>query len=266
MKKARPIDPSMIRGAGFTLTELLVVIVMLGVLGVLILPALAATKPNAAAFQCLQNQRQMIRAWQMYAEDNQSVLVASMDQPGGSGFYNGRPVWMKGDVHTSPYSWDVNTLTNSPLYNYVGKSFSPFKCPADLTSLTLAGTIYPSVRSISMSQVFDFGQWLPATKYRTYGKLTEIVKPANTFVFIDENSTSINDGAFATECDPAARDIIDIPATYHDKAAGLSFADGHAEMHKWTGPIILNGSASLSFSSADLIDWSYLANISTVLK
>src|SRR6478736_5329015 len=121
MKKARPIDPSMIRGAGFTLTELLVVIVMLGVLGVLILPALAATKPNAAAFQCLQNQRQMVRAWQMYADDNQSVLVASMDQPSGSGFYNGRPVWMKGNAQTAPYSWDVNTLTNSPLYNYVGK-------------------------------------------------------------------------------------------------------------------------------------------------
>jgi prepilin-type N-terminal cleavage/methylation domain-containing protein/prepilin-type processing-associated H-X9-DG protein len=256
----------MIHDAGFTLTELLVVIVMLGVLGVLILPALAGTKPNAVAFQCLQNQRQMVRAWQMYAEDNQSILVASLDQPGGSGFFNGRPIWMKGNVQVSPYNWDVNTLTNSPLYNYVGKSFSPFKCPADLTSLTLAGTIYPSVRSISMSQVFDFGQWLPATKYRTYGKLTEIVKPANTFVFIDENPIYMNDAAFATECDPSAKNIIDLPANYHDKAAGISFADGHAEMHRWTGPLISSGSLALSYSAADAADWQYLANNSTVLK
>lgn len=256
----------MTRGAGFTLTELLVVIVMLGVLSVLILPALAATKPNSAAFQCLQNQRQMVRAWQMYANDNGGTLVASIDSPNGSGFYNLRPVWMKGDVHTSPYNWDVNTLTNSPLWNYCGKSPSIFKCPADQTTWTIAGKAYPSVRSISMSQVFDAGQWLPASRFRTYGKLTEIVKPANTFVFIDENPTYMNDGGFATECDPSAKDIIDIPSTYHDKAAGLSFADGHVEMHKWTGPIILSVSATFPFSSADISDWSYLANNSTVSK
>jgi type II secretory pathway pseudopilin PulG len=266
MKIARPLTFNAAKVNGFTLTELLVLVVTFAILGGLLLPALAGTKPNSAAFQCLQNQRQMVRAWQMYADDNGTMLVASLDQ-GGSGFFNGRPVWMKGNAQSSPYNWDVNTLTNSPLYNYVGKSPSLFKCPADSTMWAVGGKAYPSIRSISMNLAFGgAGQWLPATKYRIYAKWTEIVKPTSTFVFIDENPASINDGNFAVECDPATKDIIDIPANYHDRAAGLSFADGHAVLHKWTGPIISTGSFSLSYSSADAADWQYLADNTTVLK
>ena len=30
--------------------------------------------------------------------------------------------------------------------------------------------------------------------------------------------------------------MIDVPASYHNGAGGLSFADGHAEIHKWLDP------------------------------
>ena len=29
---------------------------------------------------------------------------------------------------------------------------------------------------------------------------------------------------------------VDFPASYHNRAAGLSFADGHAEIHLWRDP------------------------------
>ena len=252
---------------GFTLIELLVVIAIIAILAAMLLPALAKSKEKAVGIKCMNNEKQLMLGWFLYGGDNKEGLVSSLDQ-GGTGFYNGRPVWMKGDAHASPYSWDVNTLTNSPLYNYVGKSASLFKCPADPTTTTIAGKIYPSVRSISMSQVFDFGQWLPASKYRTYAKLTDIVKPVETFVFIDENPGVgfLNDAAFATECDPnAGKDIIDLPATYHNKGGGLSFADGHAALHKWTGPTILHSLTS-TMTSADNADWQYLADNTTVPK
>ena len=35
---------------------------------------------------------------------------------------------------------------------------------------------------------------------------------------------------------PARAKIIDYPASYHNGAAGLSFADGHAEIKKWLDP------------------------------
>src|SRR2546426_7399595 len=32
---------------------------------------------------------------------------------------------------------------------------------------------------------------------------------------------------------PAQAMLPDFPASYHNKAGGLSFADGHAEIHRW---------------------------------
>jgi prepilin-type N-terminal cleavage/methylation domain-containing protein len=261
------------RVGGFTLIELLVVIAIIAILAAMLLPALAKAKQKALGIKCMNNEKQLMLGWLLYAGDYNEGLVASLDQ-GGTGFYNGRPVWMKGNATAPPCNWDVTTLTNSPLYNFVGKSASLFKCPADPTTWTIAGKIYPSVRSISMSQVFDFGGWLdggankPAsTLYRTYGKLTDIVKPVETFVFIDENPAGINDAAFATVCNPANPDIIDLPAIYHNKAGGLSFADGHAAIHKWTGHIVLTADTASAYSAAsDGNDWQYLAENTTVHK
>jgi prepilin-type processing-associated H-X9-DG protein len=263
---------------GFTITDLLVVIAVVSVLTVLLLPALASTKPNSSAFQCLQNHRQLVVAWQMYAEDNFGNLVASAGQ--GSSFYNGRPIWMTGTTSGSS-TWDTNTdIVNSPLWVYVGEDASIFKCPADMSTVTVAGKIFPRVRSLSMSQVFDSGLWLTADKWRTYAKTAEVVKPAKTFIFIDENPGSINDGGFASQCNGLAGTntgnapaLIDVPASYHNKAGGISFADGHTEMHRWKGGHILNfglqfGSfgSLLATTPGDLDDFTYLAQNTTVLK
>ena len=52
------------------------------------------------------------------------------------------------------------------------------------------------------------------------------------FVFIDENPNAINDGHFVST--PTRNQWIDVPASYHGEAGGLSFADGHAEIKKWS--------------------------------
>jgi prepilin-type processing-associated H-X9-DG protein len=40
--------------------------------------------------------------------------------------------------------------------------------------------------------------------------------------------------------------IVDFPASFHNGAAGITFADGHAVLHKWIGskikpPVIVGG-------------------------
>ena len=62
---------------------------------------------------------------------------------------------------------------------------------------------------------------------------------------------------------------MDVPATYHNGAGGIAFADGHSEIHKWTGglaaapPVIRPaGSGSLGAiraycrADADALWWS----------
>jgi prepilin-type N-terminal cleavage/methylation domain-containing protein/prepilin-type processing-associated H-X9-DG protein len=270
---------------GFTLIELLVVIAIIAILAAMLLPALAKAKQTAKGIMCLNNSKQLTLAWRIYADDNNGGLVASLGTTANPTNYQGRPVWMSGNFSTSVTSqWNYKTdIINSPLWSYIGKGPTIFRCPADTSTVTVAGVAYPRVRSISMSQAFDFGQWLTAANWRTYAKIDQIIKPVQTFVFIDENPNTINDAAFATQCDGAedgtgSPAIVDVPATYHNNAAGLSFADGHSEMHKWHGSIILSfksyiapsaGGGTQTVSASDIgnmNDFLYLAQNTTVRK
>jgi len=67
---------------------------------------------------------------------------------------------------------------------------------------------------------------------------------------LDEREDSINDGWYAS--DPDTRwQVVDFPASYHGRAAGYSFADGHSEIHKFhdarTTPV-LKGNQLLSLN------------------
>jgi prepilin-type processing-associated H-X9-DG protein len=64
-----------------------------------------------------------------------------------------------------------------------------------------------------------------------FRKLTDFRHPANTFVLMDEHPDSLNDGLFANGRDTDG--WVDVPASYHNGAAGFSFADGHSEIHRW---------------------------------
>ena len=65
--------------------------------------------------------------------------------------------------------------------------------------------------------------------------------PAQLFVFIDEHPDSINDGSFAVQMpnSATATSWVDLPTKYHCNSCGFSFADGHAEMHKWVNPDVI---------------------------
>jgi prepilin-type N-terminal cleavage/methylation domain-containing protein len=244
---------------GFTLIELLVVIAIIAVLASLLLPVLARTKQQAQGIQCLSNLKQLTSGWAMYTGDYRSRLVPNGDETSEpttltdpealAGGTNAQ--WCPGrqDPDISPLQISISAaivnvgvdwIRLGLLYPYINNP-AVYKCPADRTGFTSVGGFYPHVRSMSMNT------WL--SPLSPWNKQQSVVAcyytdsdfgnpgPAGLWVFLDENPVSINDGSFV--CEPGVDEWIDCPASYHVNAGGITFADGHAQIRKWTDVTIL---------------------------
>ena len=221
--------------AGFTLTELAVVIVSISILAVLALPAFSQIASGTQGNACLANVKALELCWQLYANDNNDRVVGAGNWVGAS---------MSGLV-VSPSMTNAEALRVGRLWKY-NESFQIYQDPAEPLWPPGQQVQVKRIRSYSLD-TFSAGANVqgkgPQGQPLAYAPFTKVSQarfpgPARRLGFIDENESSIDDGLFALEVggnDPIQTAVRwrNEPSARHDCGTVVGFWDGHSELWKF---------------------------------
>ena len=228
----------------FTLVELLVVIALIAVLAAMLFPALNRAKEKAQGVQCVSNTRQLAFAWFLYSDDYNGRLAYNLGGKAG-----GKDPAMKTNANwvNNNLTWGLETdntntatLTEAGLGSYTSKNALIYRCPADwvLSQEQRKEGWSHRVRSYSMNAMVGDAGGISAKgkndnnpSYVQFFRITDIPRPSDIFVFVEEHPDSIDDGYFLNVY--YKNQWNDLPASSHGGAAAFAFADGHAQLHRW---------------------------------
>jgi len=252
------------RRAGFTLIELLVVIAIIAILAALLLPALASAKKRASQAACVSDQKQLAVAWTMYTGDNQDKLIGFSTVPGDN-----PPDWRvqanlvtatppAGLTGQDAAKWLFREgYRSQPLYPYAPNP-DIMHCPGD-TRVTAANFCWDSYSGAGGYVGGDSGLDPHLGKII---KQSQLKRASDRFLWVEEcgsqkpsGVTTYIESEHAWDMHPGdpnglpspfyTASWIDSPAAFHGSSSTFSFADGHAESHRWASALVVNFANSL---------------------
>lgn len=243
--------------AAFTLIEVIAIIAVVTLLAMIAYPALAKTKNNNHAAQCMSNLRRLTAAWTMYANDNGDRMLL-----------NAKPVAGAMDWTASPDNTNSTILIDpaqSLFAKYVNET-ALYRCPADQYQAPLNSG--PRVRSVAMSAALGgtptIINQIPGRTYFSAKRMAELTSPgpASVFVLLDEHPDSINDSIFHVLLGllPSGAQLRSLPGSFHNSGGSFSFADGHLEMKRWRDsrtlrPVVYVGYNTASVPNSEDYAW-----------
>ena len=238
-------------GLGFPLVELLVVIAIIALLMGILMPALSRAREYGKRAVCLNYQKQLTASWMMYADDNGDKIVNGDaeeygqfgDSPctapsgtyvSGGIHYKERP-WVMRDYDTPP-CWAAGAvfgvtekqaqIKKGALYRFV-KDVRAYKCPrAEAKEVRSFSVVDQMNVTVIGSAVLNTS--VPLIKNRQM-----IKKTYERMIFVDDGGcvgTTMGGWTVTFEKPPRWWDP---PSARHGDGTTFSYADGHAEYHKW---------------------------------
>ncbi len=236
------------RGA-FTLIELLVVIAIIALLTAILIPALNIAKQQAGSAVCLMNEKQLVLAWLMYAEDNDYTMCGPMtsDTTSPRCDWVGLPQDLEsGATKASNFTAEeeIRGIESGTLFPYYKKA-KLVNCPTDKRAARIP--TYPGYGGTGGYRTYSLpyhlnapvaqltGRYGPAASNDRLVRITELKSASSTYVIVEENDNrDYNMDAWAF--DPYQFILIDTIAVFHNNVTMFGYADGHSAKKTWADP------------------------------
>lgn len=224
------------------------VIGIIALLAGLLLGTIVKAKGRAQQTSCMNNNRQLYLAWNMYAQENRRLvnnfgrieMQAEYQQRRFNNWVNGMMDWTTDEQNTNP------AYLYSGLLNQYAAAAKIYRCPADNFLSALQRTLGWSGRTRSYSMNGFLGPFIRngvdlaargtnpfSPELRQFLSLSAIPDPSSIYIFQEEQADSVNDAYFWMDNAGWA----DIPGAYHGSGSDFSYADGHCGIHRWLSPL-----------------------------